>query len=273
VPFDPHGRRRGFAREVAFDVKKTWRCTSAWPRATPSTTPSTTSGSSDESELRCLSASRAARPHGGLLAGPVPRAAQVSVNTCDEKALIDDCEDGDDQILTREGRGGFFYTFADKAGSTVSPSETAFQMATGGPSGSTHAVHLAGKVAGSGEVYVGTGLDFTQAGTYDASRFKGVAFSAKVAGGTESHVRFMVGDVNTDPKGKICTACNNDFGVGSSPTNEWVRYEVPFSDLKQETVGARPARPPSIPRTSRASSGRCRRPNATSICGSTTSPS
>jgi hypothetical protein len=171
--------------------------------------------------------------------------AQVSVNTCDEKALIDDCEDGDDQILTREGRGGFFYTFADKTGSTVAPSENAFQMATGGPGASTHAVHLTGKVAASGEVYLGAGLDFTQAGTYDASKFKGVAFSAKVAEGTESHVRFMVGDVNTDPKGKICTACNNDFGLGFKSTNEWVRYEVPFADLKQETGWGAP-RPPAV---------------------------
>jgi hypothetical protein len=174
-----------------------------------------------------------------------PAQVQVPVETCAEKALIDDCEDADDQILPRQGRDGFFYTFADKAGSTVSPSETAFQMAAGGPKGSTHAVRLKGQVANGAEVYVGAGLEFKQSGTYDASTFKGVAFSAKAQAGAQTHVRFMVADVNTDPKGKVCTACNNDFGVAFKPTDEWVRYEVPFADLKQETGWGAP-RPPAV---------------------------
>jgi len=161
---------------------------------------------------------------------------QVTVNTCEEKAHIEDGEDGDDQILLREGRNGYLYTFVDKDGSTVSPPETGFQMAEGGAEGSTHAIHMSGHVAAKGEVYVGVGFDFKQSpDPYDASQYRGLSFSAKVKAGTEPHVRFMVGDVNTDPKGKICTACNNDFGITFKSTNEWVRYEVTFPELKQES--------------------------------------
>jgi hypothetical protein len=171
---------------------------------------------------------------------------QVTVNTCEEKALIEDGEDGDDQVLLREGRNGYLYTFVDKAGSTVSPPETGFQMAEGGAEGSKRAIHLTGHVAPKGEVYVGAGLDFKESSdSYDASQYKGISFSAKVRAGTEPHVRFMVGDVNTDPKGKICTACNNDFGITFKSTDEWVRYEVTFPELKQESGWGAP-RPPAV---------------------------
>lgn len=171
---------------------------------------------------------------------------QVTVTTCEEKALIEDGEDGDDQILLREGRNGYLYTFADKAGSTVLPAETGFRMAEGGAEGSTHSIHLTGHVASKGEVYVGVGFDLKESSDgYDASQYKGLSFSAKVKAGTEPHVRFMVGDVNTDPKGKICTACNNDFGITFKATNEWVRYQVTYPELKQEAGWGAP-HPPAI---------------------------
>jgi hypothetical protein len=171
---------------------------------------------------------------------------QLEVDTCEDKALIDDAEDGDDQILLREGRGGYFYTFADKAGSTVLPGENAFAPEAGGPGGSTHAIHVTGRLARSGEVYVGTGFDFKQASDpYDASRFTGLSFAARVKTGSEPHVRLLIADVNTDPKGKICKACDNDFGVAFKPADQWARYEVAFSELKQE-VGWGSPRPPAV---------------------------
>src|SRR5258708_3873105 len=94
---------------------------------------------------------------------------QATVNTCGDQALIEDGEDGDDQILLREGRNGYVYTFVDKEGSTVSPPENGFQMAEGGAEGTTHSIHLTGHVASKGEVYVGVGLDLKESSDpYDA---------------------------------------------------------------------------------------------------------
>jgi len=47
-----------------------------------------------------------------------------------DKALIDDCEDGDDQILLREGAGGFFYTSPTRR-AAPSRLRRRFQMAEG----------------------------------------------------------------------------------------------------------------------------------------------
>jgi hypothetical protein len=170
---------------------------------------------------------------------------QVAVEGCGDQALIEDAEDGDDQILLREGRGGYLYTFADKTGTTVLPPESAFAVEAGGTPGSRYAVHVSGHLA-SGDVYAGIGFDFTQGSeSYDASHYGGIGFAAKINAGAEPHVRFMVADVNTDPKGKVCTKCDNDFGIPFKPTGEWTRYEVPFAELKQEAGWGSP-RPPAI---------------------------
>jgi endoglucanase len=46
-------------------------------------------------------------------------------------------------------------------------------------------------------------------------------------------VRLKVPDVNTDPDGKVCTACFNDFGIDLNLGETWQQYTVPFSSMKQ----------------------------------------
>jgi hypothetical protein len=166
--------------------------------------------------------------------------------TCEGKAMIDDCEDRNDQVLVRQGRGGYIYTFLDKAGSTITPTESTFKMERGGAGGSKYAVHVQGKLAGSGETYAGIGMDLRYPRKpYDAALYKGVSFVAKATKGSSPFIRFKVPDANTDPDGKVCSECFNDFGIGVELTEEWTRYEVPFTELKQEGGWGNP-RPPAV---------------------------
>jgi hypothetical protein len=169
-----------------------------------------------------------------------------TADTCEKRAMIDDGEDRDDQILVREGRGGYIYTFVDKVGSTMSPPETGFKMDRGGAQSPKYAIHIQGKLAATGETYGGVGLDLRNPrGPYNASHYKGVAFNAKVGPNATTHLRFTTPDINTDKEMKVCTECFNDFGIGVDLTEQWTRYEVAFPELKQEPGWGNP-RPPSV---------------------------
>jgi hypothetical protein len=164
-----------------------------------------------------------------------------AANTCEAQAMIDDAEDRNDQVLVRQHRGGYIYTFVDTAGSTVTPGATAFKMEAPGAHGSKYAMHVHGKLAATGETYAGLGIDLRnpRAG-YDASKYKGVSFLARAGGNATSHVAFSIPDVNTDPDGKVCTECFNNFGIGVDLTPEWTRFEVPFTELKQQAGWGNP---------------------------------
>jgi endoglucanase len=167
-------------------------------------------------------------------------------DTCETRAMVDDAEDRNDQILVRQGRGGYIYTYLDKAGSTITPDASTFKMARGGAHGSKYAARIQGKLATSGETFAGMGMDLRYPRRpYDASRYKGVSFLAKVSKGTSPFVRFKMPDANTDPDAKQCTECYNDFGIGVELSEEWTRYEVAFSELKQESGWGNP-RPPNV---------------------------
>lgn len=165
--------------------------------------------------------------------------------SCQDKAMIDDGEDRNDQILVRDGRGGYFYTFVDSAGSSIEPG-AAFKMDKPGGNDSKYAVHIKGQLAAGGEVYAGVGLDFrSPRGPYNASKYKGVAFLAKTAASGGAQVRFGVPDVNTDPAGKVCTECFNNFGINVDLTDQWTRFEVPFTEMHQQPAWGNP-RPEAI---------------------------
>jgi hypothetical protein len=125
---------------------------------------------------------------------------------------------------------GDSYTYADEAGSKVAGDLD----------------RVTGKLAATGEVFAGVGLDF--AAPIDASRYRGIAFAARRGPGAAAHVRLKVPDVNTDPDGKVCTDCYNDFGISFQVTEEWTRYEAPFADLVQETGWGAP-RPAQVDTT------------------------
>jgi hypothetical protein len=128
---------------------------------------------------------------------------------------------------------GGAYTYADETGTKIALDGSA-------------PIHVQGQLAAQGEVYGGVGLGFTESSApYDASSFRGIAFKAKRGPTGSPHVRVKIPDGNTDPRGGVCTECFNDFGLTFQVTEEWVRYEVPFEQLKQEGGWGKP-NPPSI---------------------------
>jgi endoglucanase len=158
----------------------------------------------------------------------------ATLGPCPATAMIEDGEDDNNQVIVQEGRGGYVYTFGDKVGSTIAPGEGAFTMAAGGANGSKHSMHISGKI-GTGEiVFAGLGVNFIDPkGPYDASKYGGISFFAKVGPGSTNKVRLKIPDVNTDPDGKVCTACFNDFGADLTFSEEWQKYTIPFSSASQ----------------------------------------
>lgn len=158
--------------------------------------------------------------------------------SCGPEGLIEDGEDNNNQTNVAGGRGGYMYTFVDKAGSTIDPpsgeSGGIFTPAQGGAEGSQYALRMKGSVGAAAVVYAGMGLNFVDPkGPYDASKYKGVAFWAKKGPNSTGKVRLKVPDINTDPDGKVCSECFNDFGYDLNLTEEWTRYVVPFDQMKQ----------------------------------------
>lgn len=181
-----------------------------------------------------------APPAAAPSANPEAKSAQLSTanavnaGTCPATALIDDAEDGDNRVLMADQRGGYWYTYADKIGSSISPTGS-FKMEAGGAEGSKYSARMNGKLGSGGILYAGMGFSFTEPkGPYDASCCKGLSFWAKKSGNGTSSVRVKLGDANTTPEGGRCHDCYNDFGADLTLTDSWKKYELAFVDLKQE---------------------------------------
>ena len=175
------------------------------------------------------------------------RAAEgPAADPCAKQALIEDGEDGDDQIAVRAGRGGYLYTFADDKGTSIEPKGDDVKAVAGGAGGSSFALRVQGKLGAEGEPYAGIGFSFAEPkAAYDATRWRGMSFMARRGASSASAVRLKLPDVNTDPDGKACTECFNDFGVTFQVPEEWTRFEIAFADLTQEPDWGTP-RPPAI---------------------------
>lgn len=170
---------------------------------------------------------------------------------CGRDIVIDDGEDQNNQNLL----GGYWFTYADSAGSAIEPQPGAlggiFKMSEGGANGSRFAARAFGVVGNTEIRYAGMGLNFRDPkATFDASRYEGVAFFAKTGAGVAvTRLRVSFPDRNTDPDGGICSGCYNHFGVDLDLTTDWASYEVRFSELEQVSGWGDP-RPESIDATS-----------------------
>jgi len=186
---------------------------------------------------------------GVAVAGPPPGPATVPDKDCTEPDyVIDECEDNNNQVSTQGGRNGYWYTFVDKQGSTITPpAHTKFLMSPDGAGGSKYAAHMLGKMSANGDpLFAGLGFSFTDPkGPYDASKYTGVSFYAKVGPKSTKTVRLKVPDVNTDPDGRVCKECFNDFGADLTLTEQWKKYTIPFAGMKQRKDWGDP-NPPAI---------------------------
>ncbi len=168
-----------------------------------------------------------------------------ATKACGKDAVIDDGEDGNNQVLVQDGRAGYWYTFVDDAGSTIEPQAGKkggqFAMSPGGNGGSAMAARMHGKVTSGGVLYAGMGFNFVDPkDQYDASKYGGIAFYAKKGPGSTGKVRLKIPDVDTDPDGKVCKECFNDFGATMELTDSWTRYELPFAMATQDAGWGKP---------------------------------
>lgn len=162
---------------------------------------------------------------------------------CGPDGLIDDFEDGNSQVAFVGGRGGYWYVYTDKLGTTMTPSGT-FESIEGGRNGSQYAAEMKGKIASGANVYAGMGMDFVSPkAPYDVSKYEGITFFAKRAPGTIGKLIVKLPDVDTDPDGKICTACYNDFAYTIDVGEDWQRYVLLFHDLRQDGTWGAPRKP------------------------------
>jgi hypothetical protein len=183
--------------------------------------------------------------------GGATSAAAAALKSCGPDGLIDDAEDNNNQSVKVAGRGGYWYTYGDKLGSTITPAAgSTFAMSPGGANGSKYAANMKGKMADGDKpplyLSIGMGVNLAEQGTYDASKYKGIAFWAKKGPGTSGKIRFIVPDINTDDHGKVCTdACFNHFGADITLTDAWKQYTFAWSDLQQLSGWGSPT-PPAI---------------------------
>lgn len=183
---------------------------------------------------------------------PVSSAAAQAAE-CGPEGLIDDMEDNNNQTAVVEGRGGYWYTYVDDAGSTVEPPAGSqggtFTQSEGGANGSKFAARVHGKLGAGSVIFGAMGMNFVDPkDTYDASKYGGISFWAKKGPGGLDKVRVKVPDINTDQEGGICTACFNDFGQDITLTEAWQKYVVLFSKMRQQEYWGAP-RPRKIDKT------------------------
>ena len=188
---------------------------------------------------------------GGAAAAEAPAGPQVGKD-CGPNGLIDDGEDGNNQNLPNDGRGGYWYTFKDKGTTTVEPTAGeeggTFAMSEGGHN-SQYAARFHGTIGTGSVVFSGMGMNFVDPkDAYDASKYAGISFWAK-KGSPEStgKVRLKVPDMNTDPQGGVCTECFNDFGADLNLTTEWKQYSFLWGKMKQEPDWGAPHKPKITP--------------------------
>ncbi|MFZ5891896.1 MAG: glycoside hydrolase family 9 protein [Myxococcota bacterium] len=156
----------------------------------------------------------------------------LSGDTEGPTSSIDDLEDGDTKILTKDGRTGAWFAFDDgsagtRTDATVTPAERL---------GSKNAICISGE----GFTGWGGGIGFSFSGEgaarvpYDASSYTGVSFWAR---GSATQFRAMLVDKYSDPAQSLCSGCYDHFQAPFTPSSEWKKYTFSWKDLKQLGFG------------------------------------
>jgi hypothetical protein len=152
--------------------------------------------------------------------------------------LIDDFEDGNNQVMTMGERDGYWWVSKDALGTSVTAPEEGFKPADGGAAGSAMAAHVVGHVVAKGDqawgVEIGGNFMGATGGLYDASRYAGISFKAKVGNPKSTRsLRVNVPDVNTHQDAGVCKACWNHFRKDFNLSGEWKEYRMMFTELEQ----------------------------------------
>jgi len=157
--------------------------------------------------------------------------------------LIDDLNDGDRFIPSVNGRAGAWSDSHDSSpsGKMYPDPNTGFTPSdTGDP-----CRKFAAYVTGTGYVLWGADFWFGLGSPYDASKYKGFSFWARIDAGTSSGLRVAFPDKDTQPDGNNCqtsvssgpTACFDHYGYRYTLNSTWTKYTVTFSQLTQDGWG------------------------------------
>jgi hypothetical protein len=156
--------------------------------------------------------------------------------------LIDGFEDEDITLEQTSGRGGVWYLFDDGTTGKTGPDPLACSDVEDAPESlGDFALHIT--ASGFTDWGSGLGADF-RAGkkVYDASKYTGIRFWARVGEGKNTRHRLQLVDGTTDKLGGKCNAaanapdgekCEDHFGINLVFTSTWTEYTVPFADLSQ----------------------------------------
>jgi hypothetical protein len=161
--------------------------------------------------------------------------------------LIDDMEGGTGQICKSGGRQGSWYTAGDLTSSMLKPAPgTPFIPTTipGGRGSSRYAARLTGSGFTDWGALMGFSFDGqpTSRTTYDASSTGGITFWMK--SNVAVAVNVLIPETILQTNGGDCVPsatnpnCNSHFSFKiTAPSNDWMKYEVPFSSLAQQYGG------------------------------------
>jgi hypothetical protein len=158
--------------------------------------------------------------------------------------LIDDMNDGDRFIPQVNGRAGAWKDGGDAtSSSTMFPNPAGpFTMTNTGDACRKFAAYVYGGpfVDGSPLFYFGIG------GPYDASKYDGISFWAKIDSGSSAGLRVAFPDKDTQPDGGLCqlsggaNQCYDHYGYripAPGLTTQWAKYTVFFNSLTTDGWG------------------------------------
>ena len=113
----------------------------------------------------------------GARGAPGAPIGTTGLKECAAEGMIDDGEDGNNQNMPDDNRGGYWYTFRDKKGTTIEPvageDGGTFAMSEGGH-GSQFAARFHGKIGTGAPLFGGMGMNFVDPkAPYDALEVRG----------------------------------------------------------------------------------------------------
>lgn len=169
----------------------------------------------------------------------------------DPSAIIHDMEDGSDSLPLIAGRSGGWWTAGDMTpGASIEPASGVPALPEpipNGRCGSEYAMRVSGQGFDDWGAMLGLSFAYGAGGqiAYDASRWEGITFWARIGDTSTTRVRFALGDENSEPEGGVCEVdgdaelgCYNTYGTALPGLDEtWREYRIPFDGLEQRDFG------------------------------------
>jgi hypothetical protein len=153
--------------------------------------------------------------------------------------LIDDLEDGDQEIIELNGRVGFWYVVNDLSGQQE---PFPFEASQGGAGDSAYSA----RTSGSGFTEWGAQLSLylnhpeEDALLYDLSGYTGLQFQA--SGDGKFRAEIVTDAILNQVNGGSCAEtpgepCDDYFGSEHAPTSDWQLHRIPFAEMGQDGWG------------------------------------